>query len=186
MRFILGFLLLLAVSIGCNPVKKVLNDPAKMNEVATEMIRRGYCSNDTTIITQVTDTFFLKIEERVDTVIIGDGICSFDTTLSSGTRIKYGNGFLLINEKIRYKNRVITNRVDNYIRDTKFEDILKKDIEIYKDSVLELKTIIKEHSMQMEYLNGKLNKTNWYLILALVVIGISLLMRVYKFFKPLS
>lgn len=36
--------------MGCNPVKQVLKDRAKFDEVAKEVIKAGYCANDTTII----------------------------------------------------------------------------------------------------------------------------------------
>src|SRR5689334_21923535 len=33
--------------IACNPVKKVLNNPNHFEKVAKEVVRRGYCINDT-------------------------------------------------------------------------------------------------------------------------------------------
>lgn len=186
MRTTIALLLLLGVAFSCNPVKRVFKDPVKMNEVAEEMTRRGYCSNDTTIITQVTDTFFIKEQEFLDTLVIYNDQCSFDTVLSSGTRLKYSNGILAIKEKVKFKTRVITNQVDNYIKDTKLEEILKKDIEAYKDTMLTFQARIDNYKERVDELNGKLTKTNWYLIAALVFIGISLLLRVYKFFKPIG
>lgn len=38
--------------IGCNPVKQVLNDRQKLDEVAKEVIRQGYCANDTIIVSK--------------------------------------------------------------------------------------------------------------------------------------
>ena len=38
--------------IGCNPVKQVLNDRQKFDEVAKEVIRQGYCANDTIIVSK--------------------------------------------------------------------------------------------------------------------------------------
>ena len=43
-------LLFAFILIGCNPVKQVLKDRAKFDEVAKEVIKAGYCANDTTII----------------------------------------------------------------------------------------------------------------------------------------
>lgn len=186
MRTTIALLLLLGVAFSCNPVKRVFKDPVKMNEVATEMIRRGYCSNDTTIITQVTDTFFIKEQEILDTLIIYNDQCSFDTVLASGTRVRFNNGVLAIREKVKFKTRVITNQVDNYIKDTKLEQILKQDIEAYRDTLLTFQARIDNYKERLDEVNGKLTKTNWYLIAALVFIAVSLLLRVYKFFKPLS
>jgi hypothetical protein len=67
-------LLLILVLFGCNPVKQVLNDKAKFDKVAKEVIRQGYCSNDTTIIVK-SDTIVevdSLIEIQSDTTIIND------------------------------------------------------------------------------------------------------------------
>lgn len=37
---------------SCNPVKQVLSDRQKFDEVAKEVIRQGYCANDTIIISK--------------------------------------------------------------------------------------------------------------------------------------
>jgi hypothetical protein len=67
-------LLLILLLVGCNPVKQVLNDKAKFDEVAKEVIRQGYCANDTTIIVK-SDTIVevdSLIEIQSDTTIIND------------------------------------------------------------------------------------------------------------------
>ena len=67
-------LLLLILLVSCNPVKQVLRDKSKFDEVAKEVIRQGYCANDTTIIVK-SDTI-VKIDSlidvRSDTTIIND------------------------------------------------------------------------------------------------------------------
>lgn len=67
-------LLLILVLFGCNPVKQVLRDPEKFNHVAAEVIRQGYCANDTTIIVK-SDTIVKVdslLEIRSDTTLIND------------------------------------------------------------------------------------------------------------------
>jgi len=67
-------LLLILVLFGCNPVKQVLKDKSKFDKVAEEVIRQGYCANDTTIIVK-SDTIVKVdslIEVRSDTTIIND------------------------------------------------------------------------------------------------------------------
>jgi hypothetical protein len=67
-------LLLLIVLFGCNPVKQVLNDKAKFDKVAAEVVRQGYCANDTTIIVK-SDTIFevdSLIEIINDTTFVND------------------------------------------------------------------------------------------------------------------
>lgn len=49
---------------SCNPVKQVLRDKAKLDEVAKEVIKAGYCANDTTIIIK-SDTLV-----KIDTLTI--------------------------------------------------------------------------------------------------------------------
>jgi hypothetical protein len=67
-------LLLILVLFGCNPVKQVLRDPEKFNQVAAEFIRQGYCANDTLVIVK-SDTIVKVdslIDVRSDTTIIND------------------------------------------------------------------------------------------------------------------
>ena len=67
-------LLLLILLVSCNPVKQVLNDKAKFDQVAAEVIKQGYCANDTLIIVK-SDTIVKVdslIELRSDTTIIND------------------------------------------------------------------------------------------------------------------
>jgi hypothetical protein len=67
-------LLLIILLFGCNPVKQVLKDKSKFDEVAKEVIRQGYCANDTTIIVK-SDTI-VKVDSLIqiqsDTTIIND------------------------------------------------------------------------------------------------------------------
>jgi hypothetical protein len=67
-------LLLILVLFGCNPVKQVIRDPEKFNQVAAEVIRQGKCANDTLVIVK-SDTIVKidsLIEVRSDTTIIND------------------------------------------------------------------------------------------------------------------
>jgi hypothetical protein len=43
-------LLFALILLSCNPVKQVLNNKQKLDEVAKEVVRMGYCANDTTIV----------------------------------------------------------------------------------------------------------------------------------------
>jgi len=67
-------LLLILLLVSCNPVKQVLRDPEKFNQVAKEVIRQGYCANDTLIIVK-SDTL-VKVDSLIevysDTTIIND------------------------------------------------------------------------------------------------------------------
>ena len=67
-------LLLILLLVSCNPVKQVLNDKAKFDEVAKEVIRQGYCANDTLVIVK-SDTL-VKVDSLIevisDTTFIND------------------------------------------------------------------------------------------------------------------
>jgi cell division protein FtsI/penicillin-binding protein 2 len=80
-------IVLLLLLIACNPVKQVLRDREKFNEIAQEVIRQGYCANDTITVTKsdtlvTTDTvnnIYIDTEYRNDTVYLTKNIRSIAT-----------------------------------------------------------------------------------------------------------
>jgi hypothetical protein len=70
------YLFVLLVFVSCNPVKQVLKYPVKFEAVADEMVKRGYCLNDT-IYKHSTDTI-----EIHDTTMVVDTLVEVrnDTT----------------------------------------------------------------------------------------------------------
>jgi hypothetical protein len=126
MRYLILFILL----VSCNPIKKVLQDKSKFDIVAEEVIRRGYCVNDTLVIEKVRDSIIYKdsIISIIDSVPCKD----FDTTIGNA-RIRVSSGILTYSAKdsIVYRTKKITNTV----RDHSFENVLKGDIS-QKDSVI--------------------------------------------------
>ena len=74
MRTKISLLLLLLVS--CNPVKQVLRDQEKLEEVAKVVVKGGWCANDTTFITK-SDTLIevdtlVRVDVETHTEIIND------------------------------------------------------------------------------------------------------------------
>jgi len=63
MRYI--FLILLFVS--CNPVKQVLRDQDKLEQVAKVVVKGGWCANDTTFITKSDTLIEVDTLVRIDT-----------------------------------------------------------------------------------------------------------------------
>lgn len=64
--------------VSCNPVKKVLSDRQKLDKVAKEVVRLGYCANDTTVIV-ISDTLIETdtmtiLEEKPFLEIINDTV----------------------------------------------------------------------------------------------------------------
>jgi len=71
-------LLLLLIFISCNPVKQVIRDQDKLEEVAKVVIKGGWCANDTTYITK-SDTLvevdtLITTDTLTDTYIINDTV----------------------------------------------------------------------------------------------------------------
>ena len=68
--------LLLLLLIGCNPVKQVLRDQEKLEEVAKVVVKGGWCANDTTFIVK-SDTIvdvdtLVRIDTLTDTYVLND------------------------------------------------------------------------------------------------------------------
>lgn len=58
------WLFFILIFVSCNPVKQVLRDRTKFDQVAKEVIKAGYCANDTVIVSK-SDTLV-----EVDTLTI--------------------------------------------------------------------------------------------------------------------
>ena len=92
-EIILAFItiiLLLILFGSCNPVKQVLGDNKKFEVVAAEVIKRGYCLNDTSYIYK-TDT--LEITDTttfvyVDTAVINDTTYLWETKFHTVTKVR--------------------------------------------------------------------------------------------------
>ena len=68
--------LLLILLIGCNPVKQVLRDQDKLEEVAKVVVKGGWCANDTTFVVK-SDTIvdvdtLVRIDTLTDTYVLND------------------------------------------------------------------------------------------------------------------
>jgi hypothetical protein len=57
------YILLILLFVGCNPVKQVLRDQDKLEQIAKVVVAGGWCANDTTFITK-SDTLLV-----VDTLV---------------------------------------------------------------------------------------------------------------------
>lgn len=80
---ILLFLLLLLAS--CNPVKQVLRDQNKLDQVARVVVAGGYCANDTMFVVKSDTTI------QVDTLVQNDTTFQVETRNDTTylTRLKY-------------------------------------------------------------------------------------------------
>jgi hypothetical protein len=78
------------VLVGCNPVRFVLRDAPSFRIVADEVIKRGYCLNDTTYIhssdtLEVHDTTTMVF---VDTTIVNDTTYLWETKFHTVTKTR--------------------------------------------------------------------------------------------------
>ena len=83
-------LLIVMVLIGCNPVRFVLRDSSSFQKVADEVIKRGYCLNDTTYVYK-TDT--LEVHDTttmvyVDTAVVNDTTYFWETKFQTITKVR--------------------------------------------------------------------------------------------------
>lgn len=70
--------LFLLLFLGCNPVKQVLRDQEKLEEVAKVVVKGGWCANDTTYMVK-SDTIIdidtlIRIDTETYTQIINDTV----------------------------------------------------------------------------------------------------------------
>jgi hypothetical protein len=129
--------------ISCNPVKQVINDKAKLDKVAEEVIRQGYCANDTTIIV------------KSDTIVKTDSLIEVysDTTVINDTAY-----ITLWETKNFFKTLTIHDTVRSVVVDNARVRLLQTDLKAETD-----KAILWE---------GKANKLQgWLIILLLVIAG---------------
>lgn len=61
------YLLFILLFISCNPVKQVLRDQEKLEEVAKVVVKGGWCASDTTFITKSDTITKVDTLVRVDT-----------------------------------------------------------------------------------------------------------------------
>ena len=162
------YLIVILLIISCSPLKRVMKDKEMFDQVAVEVVKRGYCINDTTIITQTKDSIVYKdsIIEQISNLPCKD----FDTTIGRA-RIRVSSGVLIYASKdsIVYRTRTITKN----IRDKKLELILQKDIASkdsiilsYRNQVLDLRNA--NIDIKKDYHKGVLKF--WLLLLASTLI----------------
>jgi hypothetical protein len=106
-------------SSGCNPVKKVLKDPKRTSVMAAEIIKRGYCTNDTTII-QIHDT-----TTTIDTVNVP--VIILDTFQLNDTLIFWETKYYDI-----IKTKTVVKQVDRIVVDSSRINVLENELKQWK------------------------------------------------------
>jgi len=139
------FLFLILWLFSCNPVKQVLRDQDKLDQVAKVVVAGGYCANDTTFVVKSDTTI------QVDTLIQNDTTIQVETRNDTTflTRLKYRDIIKSITIHDTIKSVVVDNARLNLIQaDLTAERIKSKEWE------------------------GKADKrAGWLIILILVIAG---------------
>ena len=149
----LRILIIALIFISCNPVKKVLRDREMFDEVAKEVVKAGYCANDTIIITKSDTTI------QVDTLTLIDKEFEVkvynDTTYITQWQTKYVN-----------KNVIIRDTVKSVVVDNARIKLLQEDL-------------IKANEEKLNW-KERANKTFGYLLILICGIGVYLFLKFKK------
>lgn len=149
----LRILIIALIFISCNPVKKVLRDREMFDEVAKEVVKAGYCANDTIILTKSDTTI------QVDTLTLIDKEFEVkvynDTTYITQWQTKYVN-----------KNVIIRDTVKSVVVDNARIKLLQEDL-------------IKANEEKLNW-KERANKTFGYLLLLICGIGVYLFLKFKK------
>lgn len=105
-------MVLLILASSCNPTKQVLNNPARFEVIKDEVIKRGYCINDTLLIfkTDTTEVHDTTTMVYVDTATIRDSVYFWETKFQTVT-----------------KTRTIRDSVKSVIVDSALVQVLRKE-----------------------------------------------------------
>ena len=163
-------LLIILLFVACNPVKRVLNNKEMFDKVAEEVVRRGYCINDTITIETIKDSIVYKdsiIETKVQ-VPCKD----FDTTMADGSRISVSSGVLTYKGNSKTKEIIRTITKTNNIRDKAYENILKGDI-AKLDSASKAKDVkISEQNAEVKNLKADVREEKFKFWALIAIAGI--------------
>jgi hypothetical protein len=98
--------------VSCNPVKQVLKDQNKLDQVARVVVAGGYCANDTTFVVKSDTTI------QVDTLVQNDTTIQVETRNDTTylTRLKYRDIIKSITIHDTIKSVVVDNARLNLIQ----------------------------------------------------------------------
>jgi len=137
--------------LQCNPIKQVLKDKSKLDIVAIEVIRQGYCINDTVVETRV-DTLYQSDSAAINSITLYKEI---DTVFTDGTTLSIDSaGVLSIGCPVKVQYKTVTKT--ETVRDLSLESILKKDILILDSLKSDLELTVRERNILIKEIEGDL------------------------------
>lgn len=179
--------LLVLLLAACSPVKKVLNNPEYFREVADSVVKRGYCVNETLTVTEVVLETIVKDSIIRDSSFVHtlQSVVNFDTTFSTGSRLKIHKGFVELHcpqQNKEIKTNTITTQT---VRDRKLESILKAENDALIERVKEKEHTIKEKDVRIGELQNKVAGLTIKIYLFLLAIVLYIVYKVYRMFSPI-
>lgn len=144
MRYIILFILF----VSCNPVKQVLRDQEKLEEVAKVVVAGGWCANDTTYIIK-SDTL-VEVDTLVKTDTITDTYILNDTTYVTKWKTREITKTLTIHDTIK-----------SYIVDNARINLLKADLD----------RVTKESEQHKQ---NATNRLFWFIIACIIILTLTL------------
>lgn len=155
----------MAIVLACNPVKQVMKDPAKWEQVKEAVIRSGACVTDTTTTEEVTEEVVPKVS-----IIEVPMPCPDATIAKDGVVISVNSGVL--QAKIPHKETIKTQKITNSIRDKSLENILKADI-AQRDSAIKVYMSLYERSqLEVKTLKAEKSALKWKLFGVVLLAGV--------------
>lgn len=182
MSKIIKLFILIVLASSCNPVKRVLNNQKKFEIVAKEVVKRGYCVNDTIIIDSSRIDTMVKQNYIIDTFTINRA--DIDTILKSGAVVSIKDGVLSVKCPSTKEVTKIVKQTQ-YIRDLKLESILKSENIFKSDSIKELSIQLKEQKILTNKHKLEAVKQKFKFIILLIVIGLLIIIYTIGKFKLL-
>lgn len=168
-------ILILSVFIiaACNPVKQVLKDKAKLDKVAEEVVRRGYCVNETTFVKEtVIKEVFVKDTSETSEVKTSLKNINFYQELPSGAKVRITeDGNLFVDCPVKIEKTYQLDVETKTVRDKSLENILKRDIEKGDSTIREIKLQLKEREQLTKDVEKKLkaSQAKFYGLMLLLI-----------------
>lgn len=172
-------MLLSVILPACNPVKQVLKDKKKLDVVAIEVIRQGYCVNDTVVETRI-DTLYQSDSSAVNYIKVTQPI---DTTFADGAQLVIdSSGHVTVSCPVKVQYKTVTKT--ETIRDKALENILKKDIAKLDSIKQDLEFTVRERNILIEETQQQLKKSErkfkLFLFALFVVVAAGAYLKVRK------
>jgi GTP1/Obg family GTP-binding protein len=157
------YLIIAICLIGCNSVKQVLKDPAKVDIVGREWEKKNPCVVDS-IVTIKSDTTIL-----LDTLY----------NIYTDTVIVEGKTTTIIKQvpKIVTKTIKIRDTVNNYVVDNRRLNIALDSVNWYKGLTQQFKAKFEQQITETKEQRARANKWRFYFILLCVAIALSHYLR---------